>query len=755
MNARTTKPGGQQAGVLSKRSNGLATSAQALEPAAAAARHKGKWSTAVSHTLLASLGAGVLMMAHPPLSVYAAAVDAPVTNSPAAPVPGTTTPPAAGSEAALSADTVRVALFIETARFTSRASAVTLSAETGMTLSLRDPLGVKPLHAAKGKEAVRAYTDGFYVQLLATPDMALATSKAQALKTAGKETGILQRTKQGKPQYVLYQGPYATKAAADEAAQGSQGSSVVGPQRLSAGLYGTEAEASVQVAALAQAGFEADLAVTSSGGFAALVGAEADAAGLESLKAKVSAALPAVKLAAVDPAQGYILKRQELSVAAQGGAEAVAAFVTGNGAKLWATPVNQTDGVKVAERSGRSYRGGIEVTAYGGKLAVINEVPMDAYLYGVLGSELGASWPVEALKAQAVAARTYVKKQGNKYDIAHVSDTTLDQFYKGIEAEFPAARQAVDATSGEVLTYKGTLIDPLYFSNAGGITADSLEVWGNPVPYLVSVPSPDDGAQAGKKLWYRIVLPDGLIGYMHSDYAKDTGQKNTAGFPIYESHTEAVNIRSAPYVDNTNNPAIAKADVGTRFAVIGEEVESNAYSWIRGPYDAVKLKELLGASLPASAAGGIHTLEISKRGPSGRALEISVNGEPVKSSYPDALRSLLGGLPSTRFDIEEWGRYTIQGAGASRSESSGQPLYVIGGSGSAQAYKAEQFFVMSGDGSVKTVSSKPQFVFNGSGFGHGLGMSQWGAKGLAELGHDYVRILNTYYTGVALTKSAP
>ncbi|MEK8131522.1 SpoIID/LytB domain-containing protein [Paenibacillus filicis] len=725
-----------------------------------AGEHAGHWlraaaKTAVSMAVVAALSTGALL--HNDLllpSAYGA--DAPAINPPTSNPSTANTNPQAGSADQVTAagDTVRVALFIETARYTNRASAVTLSGDNGLTLSLRDATGLKPVYGSKAKESVRAYTDTFYVQALATADREQAASKAQALKGSGTEAGIVQRTKQGKPLYVVYQGPYATKAAADAAAKSSAGATVSGPERLSAGLYATEAEAAAQASALYQAGFEADVAVTASG-FAVLVGAEADAAGLAALKTKVAAALPAVQLTGIDPAQGYVIKRQELLASAQG-TEPVTGLIAGKGAKLWAASADAKNGVKVAERFGRSYRGGIEVTALSGKLAVINEVSMDQYLYGVLGSEIGSSWPMEALKAQAVAARTYVKKQGLKYEIAHVSDTTMDQVYKGVEAEFPAAVQAIDATRGEVLTYKGALIEPLFFSNAGGITADSSEVWGNPVPYLVSVPSPDEGAQAGKKLWYRIVLQNGVIGYIHSDYAKDTGQKNEAGFPIYQSHTETVNIRSAPFVDNTSNPAIAKAEVGTRFVVIGETVESNAYSWIRGPYDSAKLKQVLGTSLPASVSGDIYSLEVSKQGPSGRALEISVNGAPVKTSYPDALRSLLGGLPSTRFEIEEWGRYTIQGAaGASRNESSGQPLYVTGASGSAQAYKPEQFFVLSGDGAVKAVSAKPQFVFTGSGFGHGLGMSQWGAKGLADLGHDYLYILNTYYTGVVLTKSAP
>ncbi|MGG2198872.1 SpoIID/LytB domain-containing protein [Paenibacillus validus] len=666
------------------------------------------------------------------------------------------TPLAPAAQAAIPAAmpaSVRVALFIDTGRYSSPASAVTLSADTAaLALGLRDASGFKPLHQVNAKEAVRAYANGYYALLPQSADAAVARAQAQKLAVGGAGTGIVQRSKQGKPAYAAYIGPFPTKEAAAAAAKADATAQVAGPLGWNAGVYATEPEAQAQADAIVQAGFDADVALIG-GGFAVMVGGAADDASLKTLKDKVSAALPAARLTAVDQTAGYVLKRSELSVSGDGAVQPVTAFVVGGGAKLWAAPVDPKAGVQVAERSNRSYRGGIEVTTLNGKLAVINELAIDQYLYSVVGSELNSSWPAEALKAQAIAARTYALKQGDKYQIANVSDSTADQVYKGREAEFAAAIQAVDATKGQVLTYKNTLIDPLFYSNAGGMTADSSEVWGNPVPYLKSVPSPDEGAQAGKKPWYRIVLPSGLTGYIHSDYARDTGTKNEIGLPYYESTTDAVNIRSAPFVDNAANPAIAKVDAGSRFVVIGQMMESNAFAWVRGPFDEGRLREKLGASLPASAAGGITRLEVTKRGPSGRALEVSVNGQAVKASYPDALRSLLGGLPSTRFEIEQSERYTIRGAGSAVREQSASdaPLYFAGGSGTPQAYEQEQFFVLSADGNVKPVSKTTQFVFKGTGFGHGLGMSQWGAKGYAELGYDYVKILQAYYSGVTVT----
>ncbi|MGY4763904.1 SpoIID/LytB domain-containing protein [Paenibacillus caseinilyticus] len=638
-------------------------------------------------------------------------------------------------------DKIRVALFIDTGKYVSAASAVTLSAEAGVALSLRGAGGEALQAPGTAKGAVRVQADGYYALLPETGSAADAAAQAARL-AGGAGSGVRQRG----AAYQAYLGPFATKEAAAAAAAKQPGAAVAGPHYASAGSYAGLAEAQAAAAQIAAAGFAADPALHGAG-YAVFVGGAADAAALEALKAQVAAAVPGVTLTPVDASLGYAVLRRELA-----GTAAVDAAAFGGGAKLWAEPAGgAASGIKVDERYDRAYRGGIEVSVYNGKLAVVNELPFQEYLYSVLGSELGASWPAEALKAQAVAARTYALKQGMKYGIAHISDTTTDQAYKGVSVEFPTALEAVKATEGEVLTYGGSLIDPLYYSNAGGKTAESTEVWGNAVPYLKSASSPDEGAQNGKKTWYKIVTPSGRMGYIRSDYAQATGEKNPAGLPYYEGNTTGTNVRGAPYVDDTANPSLFTVDIGDRFVVIGEAVESNAYAWIRGPFDSAKLKEKLGSQV----SGSITSLEVTSRGASGRATAVSVNGQPVKAAYPDSLRGLLGGLPSTRFEIEETGRYTIQGAeGTVRTRTPGSsPVYIAGGTAAPRKSDAEApLFVMNGAGQVRAATDDAQFIFKGTGFGHGLGMSQWGAKGYAEQGLDYRAILRTYYTGAEITR---
>jgi stage II sporulation protein D len=137
------------------------------------------------------------------------------------------------------------------------------------------------------------------------------------------------------------------------------------------------------------------------------------------------------------------------------------------------------------------YRGSIQVDLVSGKLRAINMVGLEQYLYGVVPSEMPYTWLPEALKAQAVAARSYAlaTRRSGAFDLY---PDTRSQVYLGIEHERPSTNAAVDATAGKVVLYAGQIARTYFFSSSGGRTASSEEVWGEPVPYLVSVPDPYD-----------------------------------------------------------------------------------------------------------------------------------------------------------------------------------------------------------------------------------------------------------------------
>ncbi|HIK46100.1 MAG TPA: SpoIID/LytB domain-containing protein [Leptolyngbyaceae cyanobacterium M65_K2018_010] len=142
------------------------------------------------------------------------------------------------------------------------------------------------------------------------------------------------------------------------------------------------------------------------------------------------------------------------------------------------------------------YRGRVLVMPVEGKVTAINWVDLEAYLYSVLGAEMPASWPQEALKAQAVAARSYALYQrdrgaANAFD---VGSTTAHQVYKGLASEAPSTVAAVNATRGQVLTYGGRVIEAVFHASSGGRTENVEDVWQKPVPYLRSVPDFDQDA---------------------------------------------------------------------------------------------------------------------------------------------------------------------------------------------------------------------------------------------------------------------
>jgi len=143
------------------------------------------------------------------------------------------------------------------------------------------------------------------------------------------------------------------------------------------------------------------------------------------------------------------------------------------------------------------YRGSVTVRADGGVLQIINHVGIEDYLYGVVTKESAASWPLEALKAQAIASRTYAlyqaqHRQDREYDMV---DDEGSQVYGGVDGESRPGRRAVDETRGVILTYRGRPIYAMFTANSGWYTADPAIVFDQPLPYLIAEPDPYSSTQ--------------------------------------------------------------------------------------------------------------------------------------------------------------------------------------------------------------------------------------------------------------------
>ncbi len=161
------------------------------------------------------------------------------------------------------------------------------------------------------------------------------------------------------------------------------------------------------------------------------------------------------------------------------------------GKQIWIKP-KESDSLSLV--NGRRYRGSLLVKQKEDFLEVINELLLEEYLYGVIEREVSSSWPFDVLCAQAIAARTYALEKRELERLAedqdyHLSWTTEDQVYGGVESETRQARRAVDLTQGKVITYQGELIKAFYHNCCGGHTVSSGDVWGEEdFPYLKAEP---------------------------------------------------------------------------------------------------------------------------------------------------------------------------------------------------------------------------------------------------------------------------
>ncbi|MFW6278842.1 MAG: SpoIID/LytB domain-containing protein [Bacillota bacterium] len=163
----------------------------------------------------------------------------------------------------------------------------------------------------------------------------------------------------------------------------------------------------------------------------------------------------------------------------------------GENASIMLHNIPYGSGYFFAGRTDRQYRGTIKINPREeNKIWPVNRVNMQEYLLSVVPSEMSASWPREALKAQALAARSYalnnMGRRRSKYGF-DLFDTVADAAYSGIKSEHSRTTKAVLDTQGQVGVYEGEIVNAVFSSNSGGFTEESSHVWGSSIPYLQEV----------------------------------------------------------------------------------------------------------------------------------------------------------------------------------------------------------------------------------------------------------------------------
>ncbi len=354
------------------------------------------------------------------------------------------------------------------------------------------------------------------------------------------------------------------------------------------------------------------------------------------------------------------------------------------------------DGLIQAEN--HKYRGEIEIIVNQSLLNVINIIEMEQYLYGVLKKEISPEWPEEVLKAQAIAARTFALANMDKYidQGYNICATTISQAYGGVYHEHPATNKAVNDTRGIVAIYQGEPINAVYHSDSGGYTENSEDVWGSHVPYLRSVPSDyEEIVSSPNHRWdYSLTEQEILTKLAQRGFQLDGIDNILVG-----EKTEAGRAKSVEILGD-NNQTI--------------NLKTNDFRLLIGP-------TLIRSSFFAVNKIGGDRKEISL---DDNKIDIS---EQVDQSSKKSVSDIL--KEKRDFSISE----LI--ALLNRPKEEGEPEKVI-----LPIVKEN------------TESNELLFSFSGQGNGHGVGLSQWGAYGMATQGFCYEDILQYYYQGIQLTK---
>ncbi|WP_028544773.1 SpoIID/LytB domain-containing protein [Paenibacillus taiwanensis] len=701
----------------------------------------------VRRTLLC-IAASTLLLGSPLLHDHAQAAAATATK---------VNSQAAANKAKLTAgETIRAALFANLGnKSPGHTQQVTLTSPETLTVQAQSSQN----ELALGISQARYSMDQYQIKVIETKDKATAQAVLKKVQ-ASDSARLIHIPRRGTTFYAVYAGYYSTATEASQALKRYEGdasiqaslqgarSTIAGPHYLQAGTYGSLAEAKATMQLLLDANFDANAVIMQSSGKTAAavwVGHAGSQAALDLVQAAIGQALPAVSVRPVQTGGALVQSLEDT------GSGTISHYrVYGN--EKWGIEPAKDSTIKVTERSQRTYRGMMEVSVHNKELALVNELPLEQYLVSVVGGEVYSSWPAETLKAQAVAARTFALYQNGKFEIANVVDTTLSQAYYGIDKEHPNVKSAVEATAGEVLMQNGKLIEAIFNSNAGGKTADPSEVWGGSYSYFQVVDSPDDVIQAGKKNWYYVALPSGALGYVREDVVTKEPSRNKAGLQMAYPKENGTNIRPIPAIQSNVNP-VAQADKGTGLIVLNTVPESTEYAWMRGPYTAQEVTNMIKSATKTTFSGTVQKLAVTSRGPSGRVTKMEVNGVPIQVSYPDSFRSVFGGLPSTLFEVVSSSNYTVAAAGGKSTDKNGiSGGNAIDGKSSTPQNLKDGAIAINGKGEAKAINSQPTYFFKGKGYGHGVGLSQWGAKGLADQGYDYQKILKYYYKNVELVK---
>ncbi|MDR0425089.1 MAG: SpoIID/LytB domain-containing protein [Clostridiales Family XIII bacterium] len=382
-------------------------------------------------------------------------------------------------------------------------------------------------------------------------------------------------------------------------------------------------------------------------------------------------------------------------------------------------PYDYKDGGSI-RFGGASYRGGLSFRPNpNNTITVVNLLPLEHYLYGVLNSEMGRQNPGEALKAQAVVSRSYAIHSFGDHaaDGFDVCSGVHCQVYKGSSAEYSETSRAADETAGLIMYSGGKVASGNFFKNSGGHTQNSEDVWNDRVSHLRGVNdefSPDypwswsvsasrlgDTLAAGN-MGCGDISSVTVSGRSANGYVSELTVRGSQGSVVLKKE-QIRSILGASNVKSLN--FTLSSGSGTGGAVVSKP----------GGNAAGASRHALGSSGAKALSGKIYAVSA----PSG-------GGEAVSAVSIGPSTAVLAASGTTQGAMQGTAQGVLQG----------------GASGTSQG----------GAGTGDSPATGGTIVFTGSGFGHGVGLPQDSAIEMAKQGYSYMEILNKYYTGISISR---
>lgn len=370
---------------------------------------------------------------------------------------------------------------------------------------------------------------------------------------------------------------------------------------------------------------------------------------------------------------------------------------------------------EVVSINGTKYRERVNILNNGKSLLAINVLGLDHYLMGVVPKEMSPSWPSEALLAQSIVARNYALSNINKHRASgfNLCNTTSCQVYGGMSAETQQTNAAVMQTSGVLMYHNGYLVEGYFHASSGGRTESSSNAWGGWKPYLTGM---DDPFSLGSPhdLWV-VQMSGPEIRQRLASSGVNIGEVTGLTISKVSDNGRVMEL----VVHGSGGSHTIKKDRIRSF--LGSSKFKSTFFTIGNPTlvaGAVKKEttpsqENKSASLDSIFEGLSKVMDKQKLTKEPEKNPPKEEQEPPKAVSQPTQPSPVTMVPST-------GKYQPQFVP--------QPI-------------AQNLTVMGN-----------QFVFYGRGYGHGVGMSQYGAKGMASRGYNHQDILRYYFKGVTISR---